>query len=211
MRKKILWVTLSGCLLLPLLGNIWFWKDDDGVRHYSNVAPSVEFPVEELEESQRVLKTIRKSSSRKQNFYVIKVFDGDTLQIIGMDLKFTVRLVGIDCPEMGRKNQPGQPFSRKATTFLSERVLGRNVALKSYGLGGYNRQLAEVFSEGINLNLELLKAGMAEVYQGRKPKDLDAAAYKDAEGYARKNRSGIWSLGRDYESPKQWRKAHPWK
>jgi endonuclease YncB( thermonuclease family) len=53
-------------------------------------------------------------------YKVTRVVDGDTLKVLSESgQKTTIRLVGIDAPELGRgKRNPGQPFSKKATRNL---------------------------------------------------------------------------------------------
>jgi endonuclease YncB( thermonuclease family) len=67
--------------------------------------------------------------------------------------------------------------------------------------------LAEVILEGANLNLEILERGLAEVYRGRTPPELDREAYRRAEAAARACGRGIWSQGARYRSPLEWK--HP--
>ena len=87
----------------------------------------------------------------------------------------------------------------------------KKVAIKSYGTGAYNRQLAEVFINGKNINIEMIRAGLAEVYTGRRPKNLDSQIYLKEELKARRAKKGMWIQGRFYKSPRQWRKEHPRK
>ncbi|MCF6248141.1 MAG: thermonuclease family protein [Desulfobacula sp.] len=205
---QVVLLSLSGLLFLS---NIWFWTDDDGVRHYSNVTRPTDTQVRQIEESQQIYKKVTSKQNKKHQFTVIKVFDGDTVQVTGLDLKFTIRMVGIDTPEIGYDNRPGQPFGRKAKTKLIQLVENKKVTIKSYGTGGYNRQLAEIFFDGKNINLEMIASGMAEVYQGRFPKSLNSKTYFNAQANAKKKRKGIWVQGKSYKSPKQWRKEHPRK
>jgi len=58
------------------------------------------------------------------------------------------------------------------------------------------------------VNLEMVKAGLAEVYRGRPAKGLDVKPYWNAEAEAKKAGIGMWSLGDKYISPKEWRKMH---
>ncbi len=147
------------------------------------------------------------SPSFAGQFKVTRVTDGDTLKAAGHDIEIKVRLVGIDAPERGRKkNDPGQPFSTKATKFLAGLVLNKTVEIKGYGLDQYNRVLGVVFVDGTNVNLEMVKAGLAEVYRGKHPRLLNTKIYKDAEEEAKKAKRGMWALGDKYISPKEWRK-----
>ena len=142
-------------------------------------------------------------------FMVTRVTDGDTIKIAADGSKITVRLVGIDAPETSKKkNQPGQPFSRKSTKYLANLVLNKSVEVKSYGTDRYGRTLGVVFVNGKNVNLEMVKAGLAEVYRGRPAKGFDNGPYLRAESEAREARLNMWSLGDKYISPKEWRRMH---
>jgi micrococcal nuclease len=78
-----------------------------------------------------------------------------------------IRLVGIDAPEVSHKKyEPGQPFGQQSTKHLAGLVLSKTVEIKSHGPDRYGRSLGEVFLDGNNINLELVKAGLAEVYRG---------------------------------------------
>ncbi len=141
-------------------------------------------------------------------FKVTRVYDGDTFKASGHDIEIKVRLVGIDTPETKkRKHKPGQPFGQKAKSFLAAMVLNKQVFIKGYGLGPYNRILAVVYVGKINVNLELIKAGYAEVYQGRPPRGFDLSPYLTAEAQAKSQRRGMWSQ-ENYISPKEWRKMN---
>ena len=184
--------------------DIYIWTDQNGIRHVSNIAPPSQGHAVRMEEKETPL-------PQGERFRVVQVFDGDTIQVNGAGLAFRVRLVGIDTPETGRKGLQDQPFSQKARDALAGMILDKDVVLTQYGTGGYNRILAEVFSDGLNINLEMLRMGLAEVYQGRIAPALDIAPYKKAQAYARQKNLGIWSLGKRYKSPRQWRKENPRK
>ena len=140
-------------------------------------------------------------------FRIIRVYDGDTVTAVGHDIAIKVRLVGIDAPEnSGKKRNPGQPYGQESEKYLSSLVLNKDVDVKGYGVDRYNRVLAVLQVDGININLQMVKRGMAEVYRGRPPKSLDLSAYWQAERVARKSFKGMWRLGDTYQSPKDWRK-----
>ena len=80
--------------------------------------------------------------------------------------------------------------------------------MKSYGTDRYGRILGVVFVSGKNVNLEMVKAGLAEVYRGRSANGLDVKPYWNAEAEAKKAGIGMWSLGGKYISPKEWRRMH---
>jgi endonuclease YncB( thermonuclease family) len=140
------------------------------------------------------------------SFQVARVTDGDTIRVRAGDNRVVIRLVGIDAPETSRgKNEPGQAFSDQASKRLASLVLNRTVEIKPYGQDRYGRTLAEVFVEGKNVNLEMVKAGLAEVYRGAPALGLDLGLYRKAEEDARNARLGMWQLGERYMSPGDWR------
>ena len=140
-------------------------------------------------------------------FKVIRVSDGDTVKAQGHGIEIKVRLVGIDTPETSKKKRdPGQPYSQQAKEHLVGLVLNKTVDIKGYGLGPYNRILGVIYIDGNDVNLEMVKAGLAEVYRGKPPKGFDLSPYLDAERNAREAGEGMWSQGDKYVSPKDWRK-----
>ena len=60
-----------------------------------------------------------------------------------------------------------------------------------------------VYVDGINVNLEMVKTGLAEVYRGRSAKGMDMDPYWMAEDEAKKQGRGMWVLGDEYISPRE--------
>ena len=206
-------LTILGSLFLSsfLYGNIYFWVDKSGTKHYTNIAPPSGETVEERLETRRAFEKLTSGDNFQQTFKVLKVFDGDSLQVSAMDLVFSIRLCGIDSPEMGAKGLNSQPFSLEARSYLETLLNDREITLKSYGTDSYHRQLAEIFLDGKNINIEMIKQGLAEVYRGDPPKTLDIQLYLKEEEKARSAGKGIWQLGKTYKSPKKWRRENPRK
>jgi micrococcal nuclease len=142
-------------------------------------------------------------------FEVETCTDGDTCR--GRLLKsesneiIRVRLVGIDAPEFSKGGMAEQPMALECKNTLNKLIKGEKVNLKIYELDVYRRALGEIFFEDKNINIQLLRVGCAEVYQGKPPKGLDDEPYLAAENSARGSRIGIWS-SQKYESPKEYRK-----
>lgn len=194
-----------------LYGNIYFWVDESGIKHFTNVTPPEDKTAEELLESHRAFGRLTSGEDSQQKFKVLKVFDGDSLQATAMDLVFSIRLCGIDSPEIGTSDQQSQPLSREARSYLENLLNNREITLKNYGTDSYHRQLAEVFIDGNNINIEMIRQGLAEVYKGEPPKTLDLHFYLKEQEKARRAGKGIWKLGKSYKSPKQWRRENPRK
>jgi len=60
----------------------------------------------------------------------------------------------------------------------------------------------------MNVNLEMVKQGLAEVYRGQPAKGFDNGSYQKAEAEAREKKLNMWSLGEKYISPREWRRMH---
>jgi len=127
---------------------------------------------------------------------VLEVIDGDSIVVLTPgNTKAEIKLHGIDCPE------EGQPFGDDARQFTSNQCLGKIIFYGLVGIDIYHRTIATVVLEdGRELNLELLKAGLAWHHQryGEKPN------YAQAEEEARKAGLGLWS-DKDPTPPWEWR------
>lgn len=138
---------------------------------------------------------------------VTRVVDGDTIKLRGTAGEVTIRLVGIDAPEASHgKKEPGQPYSRQATKHLAELVLNKSVEIQDYGQDRHGRTLGVVYLDCANINLEMVKAGFAEVYRGPHAPGFDPAPYLEAEKDAQAVKRGMWVQGDKYVSPREWRR-----
>jgi endonuclease YncB( thermonuclease family) len=128
---------------------------------------------------------------------VISVTDGDNLTVIGSDNKqVLIRLHGLDCPELA------QSFGENAKEFTSNLCFGKIIMYRMIGIDRFDRTIAAVFlDDGKELNLEILKAGLAWHYE-RYAKRQD---YADAEEEARKAGIGLWADAKP-TPPWEWRK-----
>ncbi len=187
---------------------IFFWTDAKGVKHFSNTDAPEGMTVQQYHE--QISDSLEHSKRNGVLFQVVKVYDGDTILVKKYEIVFPVRLVAIDAPEIRHGNhEKSQPYGQKSKKYLAGFTKDKKVRLISYGLGGFNRVLAEVFAGSTNVNLEMVKAGLAEVYQGKKPAALNCAPYYHAQKHAKKLRKGMWAQGKKYISPKAWRRKYP--
>ena len=142
------------------------------------------------------------------DFKVIKVYDGDTIRVEGYGTKFNVRLAGIDAPELCvEKKELGQPLSEEAQEYLSGLILNKVVEIKGYGNKRYDLLWGEIFLDGKDINLDLVRMGYAQVYGGKSPQGFNPEPYLKAEKEAKAAKSGIWAQGETYVSPSDWRKT----
>ena len=140
---------------------------------------------------------------------VQRVVDGDTIYVVdNFGQKFKVRLTGIDAPE---KNQT---YGLASTYELTEILINKWVLLKSkpskgnpYSTDRYNRVLAKIILDGLDINLFQVSRGYAwhfKRYQ-KQQSPLDRKLYSQAELNAKKNKLGLWSEKKPI-APWKWRK-----
>jgi len=104
---------------------------------------------------------------------VIKVYDGDTITIASKlpydespVYRFSVRLLGIDTPEIKGSTPKEKELAKKARDALSSKILGKIVYLNDVGTEKYGRLLATVYYEDLNLNRWMLDNRFAVPYDG---------------------------------------------
>ena len=130
---------------------------------------------------------------------VTHVLDGDTIyvQVAGQGPSVSVRLMGIDAPEIC---QSGGPAARDA---LRERVQGQAVSLLRRGFDDYGRELAIVYWQGQDVARLLVQQGLAWSYRvGRDP-----GPYADDQKLARAQRLGLFA-DPSAELPRKFRQRH---
>jgi micrococcal nuclease len=86
---------------------------------------------------------------------------------------------------------------------LADLVLNKTVDIKGYGLDRYNRVLKVIYLFDSNIDKEMVRAGLAEVYRGKPPHGFDLTPYGQAEKKAREAKKRIWSQGDKYMGPKE--------
>jgi endonuclease YncB( thermonuclease family) len=115
---------------------------------------------------------------------VVRVLDGDTIEVLHNTRAERIRLNGIDCPEKG------QAYGKRAKQAASELVFGKEVALQTHGLDKYGRRIADVLlSDGTNVNHMLVKRGWCWWYRKYAPGDT---VLEGLEKEARKAKKGLW-------------------
>lgn len=141
-------------------------------------------------------------------FKITRVYDGDTVQAEAPGVVTYINLVGIDAPEIANQvHKKGQPYGKEAKDFLTRMILNRTVDVVGYGAAPYPSDsiIGVIYLGNRNINLLMVKHGLAEVLRENLPKGLDIRPYLQAEKAAKANKIGMWSLGANYVSPKAWR------
>jgi endonuclease YncB( thermonuclease family) len=74
--------------------------------------------------------------------------------------------------------------------------LNKTVDIKRYGLYQYNPILGVIFLDHKNIDLEMVKAGLAEVNHEKPQRCFDTFQCHKAEAEAQGAKKGKWNLGR---------------
>lgn len=130
---------------------------------------------------------------------VIGVLDGDTILVRYDGKTAKIRLADIDAPEKA------QPFGKQARQSLRELVYKKQVQIAGRAVDQYGRIVALVAVDGLDVNREQLKRGMAWEYSYHHSDESFIALQSEA----RQAQRGLWAAP-DPQAPWQWRRQHPW-
>ena len=120
------------------------------------------------------------------------VYDGDTLLMATREeSRLKVRLYGIDAPETGKRDKPGQPYGDSSRRLLLYKVMGRRVAAEVMDMDRYGRTVAVIRLDGRDINREMVEGGMAWAYL-RYLEEPYESLYCDGEATARARHRGLW-------------------
>lgn len=127
---------------------------------------------------------------------VIKVTDGDTIQVLVNEEKVKVRIIGIDTPEIVSTTKPVQCYGPESSAFAEDELSGTSVYLEydeSQGLlDRYGRTLAHVWTEDKKLYAAeaiLLGYGIEKTYGDEyKYREMFIENQSEARGQA----LGLW-------------------
>lgn len=104
---------------------------------------------------------------------VIKVYDGDSITIAAYLpiqnsplYRFSVRLNGIDTPEIKGKNEDEKTAAKNARDALSNLILHKHIILKNVDTEKYGRILADVYLDELCVNDWLIQEKYAVKYDG---------------------------------------------
>jgi endonuclease YncB( thermonuclease family) len=134
------------------------------------------------------------------NAKVVRVVDGDTLEIQWQGTCRHVRIWGVDTPESG------QPYASRARKFTQSLLAGREVQIRPVDFDVYGRLVAMIMVDEKNISEELVRSGFAWVhfYFCNEP---ICDTWRGLQASAMSRKIGLW---RDpYPvAPWQWKKKH---
>ena len=128
---------------------------------------------------------------------VVRVLDGDTIEVLVNKEPIRIRLADIDCPEKK------QPFGNAAKKYVLETAAHEIVAVDARSKDRYGRTIGEVIlPNGESLNRLLISNGYAWHYK-KYSKDASLA---ELENQARMDKVGLWQ-DKNPIAPWDWRRG----
>jgi micrococcal nuclease len=128
---------------------------------------------------------------------VVKVVDGDTLDVDLNGQTVRLRLIGINTPETVDPRSPVECFGREASDRAKQLLNGQTVRLENdpsqQERDRYDRLLRYVWlADGRSFNFEMIVQGYAYEYTYDLPYKYQAQ-FKQAQAYASTKQLGLWS------------------
>lgn len=138
---------------------------------------------------------------------VIEVVDGDTVDVRYEGREDTIRLEGVDTPEVHTENDPAEyegienternmeclrDWGENASRYVKEEIGNENITMKyrvegeSPERGYYGRIIGEILHENNSINRQLVVQGYARSYSEDGP-------YLEEETEAMQNSAGLWN------------------
>ncbi|MFP4509355.1 MAG: thermonuclease family protein [Spirochaetaceae bacterium] len=128
---------------------------------------------------------------------VVRIIDGDSLELQTGDVVYHARLHGVDTPERG------QPWFAEATEELRTLTpVGSRISAEVPDVDPFGRLVVRIFADGREVNLLLLEYGAA--WHDTRYDQSDA--YAQAQRLARSLRRGLWTEP-DPIAPWDWRRG----
>lgn len=150
---------------------------------------------EEIISTPTILPTLTPVSERTPA-KVVKVIDGDTINVELSGKAETIRLIGIDAPEQNDPRRPVQCFANEAANKAKELLSGKTILLEADATQGdrdkYQRLLRYIFLAQTNINKLLISEGYAHEYTYNLPYRYQSE-FKQAENEAREAERGLWA------------------
>lgn len=127
----------------------------------------------------------------------------------------SVRLNGVDAPEMAHFGKPAQEYSDEALDWLRKYILGRRVRILPLAKDQYQRTVCEAkvwkWTGRKNISEEMLRNGWATIYEAKSGAQFNGhkAKFLGLEAEAKKKRKGIFQKGtKNFESPREYKQKH---
>ena len=131
--------------------------------------------------------------SYKMTGKVVRVSDGDTINLLVDNKQERIRLASIDAPETAHgSDQPGQPFGEASRKNLANYVAGKTVTVVCFEKDRYERHICDIPLDGTTANRLQVEQGMAWANQQAKGKYLRDRSLVDLQKNAQQKKLGLW-------------------
>ena len=143
---------------------------------------------------------VSEASQSAALYPVTRVVDGDTIKISMEGKEETVRLLGVDTPELVDPRKPVQCFAKEASEETKKMLTGKSVSLEIDPTQGerdkYGRLLAYVLlPDGTNMSDYLIRNGFAHEYTYENNPHRYQVQFLQAQKEAREKKRGLWATG----------------
>ena len=131
-----------------------------------------------------------------QNGTVVRVVDGDTIEVYQDGKIEKIRLIGVNTPETVDPRKDVQCYGLEASVFLKKELLGQQVLLESDNSqqmkDTYGRLLRYAYLKGKNINQKIIEEGYGFEYTYKTPYKFQKE-FKESEEKAKKEEKGLWN------------------
>ena len=206
--KKILgkWYFLIGPIIIGLLLIAGFKESEiDKIIDYSGYQDPETVVVRDVEDSGEIEGSASVIQSTEvvdteeelNKYKIIQVVDGDTIRIEVDGVTESVRIIGMDTPEVVDPRKPVQCFGVEASNEAKKLLSGQTISLEIEESQGardkYRRLLGYVIMpDGRDFGEVMISSGYAYEYTYNTPYKKQAM-YKAAQAEAREAQLGLWS------------------
>ena len=133
--------------------------------------------------------------NRDNLYQVVRIIDGDTVELEYEGALTSVQLIGVNAPETIHPSKPEEPYGGEATAFLQKLLLYKFVYFE-FGRNErdrYDRLLAYVYrdSDDLFVNVELIREGYGQTDDRFPFKYMKLFQYHESQ--ARAARKRLWS------------------
>ncbi|WP_324729994.1 thermonuclease family protein [Lysinibacillus fusiformis] len=136
--------------------------------------------------------------SKFEEYELESVIDGDTIRIKYNGSSEKVRFLLVDTPETNHEKLGEQPYGPEAKEFTKQLLAGQDTVYLEFDVSyrdKYKRLLAYIYTkEGISVQEQLLKNGLARVAYIYDPNTKHVDWFKSIQKTAQQSAIGIWSV-----------------
>ncbi len=138
------------------------------------------------------------NAAQTESARVIRVVDGDTVDMEEGEGKIRIRVIGIDTPEVIDPRKPVQCFGKESSVRGHELLDNADITMtrdpSQDDLDKYGRSLRFItLPDGSDYGLKMIAGGYAHEYTYRAVPYARQAEYRAAEKAAREAKRGLWA------------------